>query len=141
MRRRACGWVWVCLCLNLRACASRGVRCMSAICAALQLGYAASCKTDCYVYYLAAATTSFPFITPFLSLPSVFYRFFYQVWLMSLPLSFPPSSHFSFACLLLSCFSHHIPLTSFKISFRFSSFSDSFPHLCTSFFLLSTSPT
>lgn len=40
---------------------------MSAICAAFQLGYAASCRTYIYGYYLAAATTSLPFITPFLS--------------------------------------------------------------------------
>lgn len=136
MRRRACGRAWVCLCLNLGACALLRVSCTSAICAALQLGYAASCKTYCYVYYLAPATTSFPFITPFLSLPSVFYCFFYQAWLMSLPLSFSPSSHFSFACLLLLFLSSH-PFTVFLNFFLFSFFLwfiSSSPHSLLPFF-------
>lgn len=123
----AFGWVWVCLCLNLRAYVSLSVSCMSAVCTALRFGYAAWCKTYCYVYYLAAPTTSFPFIAPVLSLPSDFIISFTKSALCQ----FLYLSH-----LLLLSLSHTTSLKFLLKIFCFSFFSNSFPYLYISFFFL-----
>lgn len=134
MWRSAYGWLWVSLCLNFGAYGLFSVGCMSAICAALLPGYAASCKTYCYVYYLVAATTSFPFMTPFLSLHSVFYCSFYWALFMSLCV-FP--TFFKLLFLFIFLFLDLYPLNDVLKYFCFS-FSDSFPYLCTPFLFSQT---